>query len=408
MKQKLEKKKVCIITPMIYPVPAVKGGAVEGLVELLIRMNEKYNEMELTVVSLYDKEAEDAAKQYKKTTFVWVKRGNFWDKFWSKKIWLYANKIGIKLSGKTIFSMPFVKRAWKQIRGIEYDQYILEGGGDCYNFGYLHKKITPAKFMVHFHGEVEGDKAIRDWFGKSITVSNYIGRKLICNGMVSSSQLRVLPNCFDSDAMRSKASRSEIRNKYGLHQSDFVFIYWGRLIPEKGVVELLRAFEQVCSKIPEAKLLILGNANFGYEIRNEYDLILEKICKKPLLENRVIFTGFVNHDEMGSVLEACDIGVIPSIWDDPAPLTVFEGLSKGLPLIASRVGGIPEIITDNQNGCLINWTLNYSEELEKKMVELYCDKEKRSRLAYNAIESVNKYKPDTYYKNYLNIVREDC
>ena len=58
----MSKKTICIFTSMIYPVPAVRGGAVEGLVELMVRMNEIYNAMELTVISVYDNEAVRKAK----------------------------------------------------------------------------------------------------------------------------------------------------------------------------------------------------------------------------------------------------------------------------------------------------------------------------------------------------------
>lgn len=402
----MDKLRICIFTPMIFPVPAVKGGAVEGLVELLIRMNEKYKKMELTIVSIYDKEAQNVSEKYNNCNFVWINRENFWDKFWSKKIWIYLNKIGIKFHGNIIVSLPAVKKAWKYVENQKFHAYILEGGGDFYNFGYLHKRIPNEKFLVHFHGEVPGDKAIKKWFGRYVTVSNYIGRKLICNGEVDSKLLRILPNCFDADSMQTRIDKKSIREKYGLLQDDFVFVYWGRLIPEKGVLELLEAFEKVNGELKNSKLLIVGNANFGYSIKTRYDELLSNICNKGALQDCVKFTGFVNHDDMGSLLEACDVGIIPSIWDDPAPLTVFEGLSKGLPLIATRVGGIPEIIIDGENGYVLDWDIKYTESLTKKMIEVYRDNETRMLISNNAKKSVLEYTPDRYYKNFVDIIEE--
>lgn len=399
----MSKKKICIFTSMIYPVPAVRGGAVEGLVELMVRMNEIYNAMELTVISVYDNEAVRKAKGYKNTEFIFIKKNSI-DGLLSKKIFIYINKIGIKFKGKTLVSMPYVKRSWKKVAGKEFDQYVLEGGGDCYNFGYLSKVIPKNKLAVHFHGEVPGDRAIEGWFGKCITVSNYIARKLICNGAVEKSKVYVLPNCYDAESMKTNLSREAVRNKFGVKNTDFVFVYWGRLLPEKGVFELIEAFEKIVTPEDNNKLLIIGNANFGYGTKSEYDEQIEKKCTSQSLKDKVIFTGFVNHDEMGSFLEACDVGIIPSIWDDPAPLTVFEGLSKGLPVIANRVGGIPEIISDGENGVLLNWTKGYSDDLAENMRKLRFDDQKRKELSQNAIKTVEKFSAEKYYDNFLKII----
>lgn len=399
------KKKICIITSMIYPVPAVKGGAVEGLVELLVRMNEVYKELDLTVISIYDKEAEMVSEKYKNTKFVYIRCNSFIDKFFIKKPFIYINKIWMKLRGRTLISMPFVKRAMKNIKNQKFDKYVLEGGGDCYNFGYLAKKIPEEKLYVHFHGEVPGDKAIQSWFGKCITVSNYIARRLICNGIVESNKVVTLPNCFDKESMESKISRDEIRTRYGIQADDIVFIYWGRLLPEKGVLELIKAYKSLGEdEIVNTKLLILGNASFGIGSHSKYDDELKTLCNNQSLKDKIIFTGFVQHDEMGSVLAACDIGVIPSIWDDPAPLTVFEGLSKGLPLIAGNVGGIPEVINDNDNGLLVRWSENYVIDLSECMKKLKNDSQLRCRLSKQAYSSIESFTPDIYYKRFVNIV----
>lgn len=399
--------KVCIITSMIYPVPAINGGAVEGLVELLVRMNEIYKNMDLTVVSLYDEKAEKESRKYTNTKFVFVNKRKI-DKLLSKKIFIYINKVTMKFWGKTMVDMPYVKAAMKVLRNEEFDKYVLEGGGDCYNFGYLHKKIDAQKFYVHFHGEVSGDKAIAEWFGKYITVSNYIARRLICNGTVDSQKIAVLPNCYDEKSMEVKFTKEQIRERYKLLSDDFVFVYWGRLLPQKGVYELLKAFKKLSSEMLNSnvnlKLLIVGNASFGYGTYSDYDHKLEELCKDNALKDKIHFTGFVPHDEIGSILSACDVGVIPSIWDDPAPLTVFEGMSKGLPLIAGNVGGIPEIVKDGDNGILVRWSPSYVDDLCTAMKKLVNSSELRMQLSDHAKKTVEKYNESQYYNQFVEIV----
>lgn len=389
---------------MVYPVPAIKGGAVEGLVELIIRMNEKYHEIDLTVISMKDESAEKEAVKYKNTKFVYIDRNKVIDKIFASKIFIYLNKIFMKLKGKTLVSMPFVKKAIKAISRYHFDKYILEGGGDCYNFGYLSKVIPQDKLYVHFHGEVAGERAIQNWFGKCITVSNYIARRLICNGKVDSDKVYVLPNCFDTEAMKTNIERDRIRSKYNIGADEIVYIYWGRLLPEKGVYELINAYKQMKEENENTRLLILGSANFGYTSNSAFEKKLEKACMDEEIREKIIFTGFIPHDELGSILAACDIGIIPSIWDDPAPLTVFEGLSKGLPIIASAVGGIPEIIRSGENGILIDWTLDYVNDIAQKMIELKNDKEKRAYLSANALESIKNYTPEKYYDRFMRLM----
>lgn len=396
--------KLCIFTSMIYPVPAVKGGAVEGLIELLINENEKYHKMDITVVSIYDAEAKKESDKYKYTKFIYVKRSSFWDKFWSKKFFLYLNKVAIKLKGKTIVSMPFLKKAWIQIKEKEFDRYVVEGGGDSYNFGFLMKKIPREKLYIHYHGEVCGNEYLNNMFGKHIAVSNYIARKLICNGKIDSKNVDVLPNCFDASSMVSTVDRELIRKKYSIKKTEFVFVYWGRILPEKGVLELLKAFNIVARKNVNVKLLIIGNATFGKSSCSKYDKKLKTIVNSNMLKDKVVFTGFIPHSQIGSILSASDAGIIPSIWDDPAPLTVFEGMSKGLPLIAAQTGGIPEIIKDSENGILVRWSKEYTICLAKEMQGLIIDKEKRKRISENALLSVNQYNSDIYYNNYVNLV----
>lgn len=398
------RKKICIITSMIYPVPAIRGGAVEGLVELLVRMNEKYNRLDLTVISVYDSEAKKEAQKYKNTRFIFVNRNGKLDSFFSKKIFIYVNKIAMKFKGRTLIAMPFVKNALQMIENESFDKYVLEGGGDCYNFGYLHKKIMSDKLYVHFHGEVIGEKAIQSWFGRCITVSNFIARRLVCNGCVDSEKVYVLPNCYDQQSMQTNISRIEIRNKYGIEDNEIVFVYWGRILPEKGVYDLILAYQKMGKNRENTRLLIIGNANFGYSTYSDYDKKIEQICSDKSIQDRVIFTGFVPHDEIGSILAACDIGVIPSIWDDPAPLTVFEGLAKGLPLIAGAVGGIPEIIKDGENGVLVSWSTQYADCLAKKMIELKDNNKLRVQLSKSAFESIKEYTPDKYYDRYVQLM----
>jgi len=404
----MKRNKICIITPMIYPVPAVKGGAVETLVELLVKMNERFNQAEFTVISVFDAEAEKKSREFINTKFVFIKRGDKWDQFFSKKAFVYINKVSLKLWNKTLISLPYTKRALHAIEKNHYDMYVLEGGGDYYNFGYLNKKIDFKKLSIHFHGEVEGSIPLKKWFNNYFVVSNYIGRKLICNGIIDPKFVHVLPNCYDNLDAANDSTLVNYREQFGISKDEIVFVFWGRLIPQKGVYELLKAFSIAHQSMPKSKLLIIGNATFGKQTYSEYDRKLSDICDTFDLNNSVIFTGFLQHEKVKQLLQKCDVGVIPSLWDDPAPLTVFEGLASGLAIIASNVGGIPEIIEDGNNGLLLSWSENYINDLARMMTELYKNTFLRQELSRRAKASVSKYDAESYYFRFIKALGDAC
>lgn len=395
--------KLCIFSPMILPVPAINGGAVEGLIELIAKVNEIEKKFDLTIVSIHDKKAVEISKSYHYTKFIFIKCDSIIDKILSKKLFLYINKVWIRFRGSTLISTPYVKKAWNKIKKENFDFYMIEGGGNYYNFGYLSKKIPKEKFGIHFHGEVAGDNALYKWFNIYMVVSNYIGRKLICNGILNSNKVHLLRNCFDSNSSRVSVDKLTIRNKFNFKENDFIFVFWGRLIPEKGVKELILAYLELI-KIYKVKLLIVGNANFGLQTTDEYSQTLESLATEETKKGNIVFTGHVSHNMIGNILNACDVGVIPSIWDDPAPLTVYEGLSVGLPLIVTNTGGITEIAKNYENALVLSWSENFIYDLKNAMIELIKNNDLREKLSNTAKYEIKEYNENRYYENYYQLL----
>jgi glycosyltransferase involved in cell wall biosynthesis len=119
-------------------------------------------------------------------------------------------------------------------------------------------------------------------------------------------------------------------------------IYVGRLVTEKGLWPLLEAFERQHSA---AKLKIVGEG----PLRSE----LEARVRERGLQGRVELAGFIPHERLRAELIGAAAAVVPSIWQEPLGLVVLEALACGLPVIASAVGGIPEMVRDGENGLLV-------------------------------------------------------
>jgi glycosyltransferase involved in cell wall biosynthesis len=119
-------------------------------------------------------------------------------------------------------------------------------------------------------------------------------------------------------------------------------IYVGRLVTEKGLWSLLDAFERQSSA---TTLKIVGEG----PLRGD----LEARLRQRGLQDRVELAGFIPHEHLRAELIGAAAVIVPSIWQEPLGLVILEALACGTPVIASAVGGIPELIKDGENGLLV-------------------------------------------------------
>jgi len=121
--------------------------------------------------------------------------------------------------------------------------------------------------------------------------------------------------------------------------------YAGRLARAKGVHVLLRAMADVLREAPEARLLIAGDGP-------ERDA-LAGLARDLGIEGSVTFTGHLERGEMERRLEPAWVQVVPSLWDEPFGNVVTESMMRGVAVVASDSGGIPEIVRDGVDGMLV-------------------------------------------------------
>jgi glycosyltransferase involved in cell wall biosynthesis len=232
------------------------------------------------------------------------------------------------------------------------------------------------------------DRIVLRSFDNIISVSEEIKNGLIKSG-INGSHVRVIKNAVEVNSnnglsMRNRRDKRQLLNVQG---SETVVAYIGRLSQEKGVRYLVQAIVLLSDSYVPVKLLIFGE---GPEKKALKDLVKEKS-----VGGKVIFVGF--QGDIENWLPAVDVFVLPSLTEG-TPMALLEAMASGIPVVASAVGGVPQVIVSGKNGILVAPgkpeeiadalnTLSKNEGLRKRLAE---EAKRTIRLKYNVDEWVKK------------------
>ena len=150
-------------------------------------------------------------------------------------------------------------------------------------------------------------------------------------------RIEVIENGIDTEIYK-KAVKDLTINKYNI-------AYLGRIEKEKGVYELIDAFESIVKSGCKSHLYIAGTGSLRQ--------LQEYVENKNGIGNKVTFCGWIDEQKKIELLKKCSIVVLPS-YNEALPLCVLEGMASGKAIIATSVGAIPSLITSDHNGLLIS------------------------------------------------------
>jgi glycosyltransferase involved in cell wall biosynthesis len=158
---------------------------------------------------------------------------------------------------------------------------------------------------------------------------------------VNSQQIRLIHKAVEVSATGPAGEAVELRKRHRIRTGQKVIGVVGRLSREKGQMVFLEALSSVSAAYPDVKALVIGD---GPDQR-----ILETFCQERNLREFVEFTGYC--EDIRAYYQVLDLLVLPSL-SEGLPNTVLEAMSWGVPVLATRVGGVPEVI-DSDNGVLV-------------------------------------------------------
>lgn len=251
--------------------------------------------------------------------------------------------------------------------------------------------LLKRKFVVHCHGIEYLDHKQRfviEKVPKFIIISEFLKKKMIANHMPED-RMVVIPNPVKVKEI-SPDKVEQLRKKYNIRKQDLVFGIVGRIMRWKGHIELLMAAKIVLSALPKAKLVIIGGTSDG-NIRNIKNIT--KMIDDSGFKDRIIFTGYV--PDVSAFYKIIDVCVHCSIEPEPFGLVITEAMSYGVPVIASDLGAPKEIITDGENGYIIDPTA--TEKLAKTIIKLLTDDGLRERIGERGKQHVEStYQLEAY------------
>ncbi len=181
------------------------------------------------------------------------------------------------------------------------------------------------------------------------------------------------PSLFDTE------SDIELKKEIGIPESDFIYIFVGRLVSEKGIDELVLSFDQLQKKKPDISLLLVGP--FEEELDPLDPQVLNIIESHP----KIFTTGY--QPDVRPYFSISDVLSFPS-YREGFPNVVMQANAMGLPAIVSNINGCNEIIENGMNGIII--PVKNKKHLEQAMDKILDDSLMRSKLTQNARQLIQK------------------
>jgi glycogen(starch) synthase len=154
----------------------------------------------------------------------------------------------------------------------------------------------------------------------------------------------VIPNAIDTTKYQTSVDRGSVRQRYGVGYGEKLILCVGRLVPQKGIEYFIRAIPHIAKRYPEAKFIIVGE---GWS-RD----ILESEARASGQGGKIQFTGFASDQEVINLMTSADVLVVPSVYE-PFGIVALEGMATGVPVVASQVGGLSEVIEHDRTGLFV-------------------------------------------------------
>jgi glycosyltransferase involved in cell wall biosynthesis len=373
-------KRMAVISAGFVPVPAVDGGAGEVLTTEIIEGNEKSGDYFMDIYTIESPKLDKI--KYNNAEIIQIHIHPIrW--FWCK-----ARNAFLKLLKRNYRFIPYNQALIHKYFRDNYDVILIENNMQVFEDIYNHAKNGTNHMIYHMHNDIDGTtkpeylcKFIADKAEVILPVSEYLKEHFM--QVAPNDKMKVFYNCVDLEKFnKENVSNTEVlKRKYNISESDFVYMYTGRVCPEKGILELVKAFKKLSRENPNCKLMVVGSRWYNQIAKDEY---FEKLLKEAEgLEEKIIFTGYIFPEDMPSIYTVADVLVIPSMWEEPFGVVALEGMAMRVPIITTNSGGLIEIL-DAETSIIVDKNTEVEEQLYSAMIKMREDDDIRENLAQKA------------------------
>ena len=356
---------VCFVTPEYFPISGGTGAYVYYLSHSLQKLGHN--------VHVVARDKQDSEKKIDGIEVHYIKGiGNVLTRYWrfarsaSKKIEKLNKKIGFDVIHANLPLVPSFAIPKDSAKALVCAVHSTWKGEAIVTKRDNPKELNPnEKSMLRFNFMLRSyEKKLMKRSDALIAVSKYTVDELTELYGIKKEKIHVIYNGVDTEKFKPRSNRAELRREFGLEEDKKIVLFVGRLYHRKGLEVLLRSIPPVLKDFSNVKFVISGK---GFKKKEEN---LRKLAKQLDIEDHVTFLGYVPDEKLPNLYSASDVFVLPAIYEN-FPFAILEAQSTALPVISTKVGGIPEFIVNAQNGFLIN--TGDSRQLAQRILTLLQD-----------------------------------
>ncbi len=233
--------------------------------------------------------------------------------------------------------------------------------------------------VSHIRAQIASKVVVNSHYMKRLTSSYY---------KIPKNKITVIPNGVDTKGFTPSGDKINL-------DGDPAILYVGKISLEKGIDVLIKALRLLKDDLRKAKLHIVGSGSW----MDRAILLAQKLD----VHSYIRFHGKVPHSYLPYVFRGADIFVLPSRVE-AFGIVLLEAMACGLPVVASSVGGIPEIVENSENGILV--PPNDPVKLSQAIVEIHSDSDLRRKLSANALQTALKYSWENVADIYLKLYQQ--
>jgi glycosyltransferase involved in cell wall biosynthesis len=216
-----------------------------------------------------------------------------------------------------------------------------------------------------------------------VAITEKAKEALIIEG-VGPDRISVVPAGLDCERFKPAEKNEQVAEKLGISKDLIRILFVGRLVPEKGIFDLLNAFSILLRNVQNVELLIVGSGSSSMQIQ------ISQLVENLKIGGKVKFLGSIEYSNMPQIHNLADVFCLPSIptktWAEQFGYSMVEAMACGKPVVSTSTGSIPEVVKDRATGILVK--PNDPRGLESALEELILNKQERDAFGRNAREWV--------------------